>query len=269
MSELDLVDGESLFYIHNKPVDGNPTLVFVNALIGQTDMWEGVIGETLRLGGYGTLSYNFRGQLNSKFSSSRQLTPELILEDLLILLNKIKPSRPILVGLSIGGLFAAQAATSDIKAEGLVLINTLRRPNLRLDWINEATSVAFRLGGAALLKDMMLPMLVNPQKINELRKEAFASDVYAPPPRTDGHVNLMRNSVLANWDFPWSDIQVPILVMTGMHDRVFLIEDDVKEILKSMQNATHLKFEDAGHLLPMETPTEFSDEIIRFLTANF
>ncbi len=64
MSELDLGNGESLYYIHNKPVDDNPTVVFVNALIGQTDMWEGAIGEVLRSAGYGTLSYNFRGQVN-------------------------------------------------------------------------------------------------------------------------------------------------------------------------------------------------------------
>ena len=222
----------------------------------------------LRSAGYGTLSYNFRGQVNSNFLSSRELTPELIVEDLIYLLSKTKPNRPILVGLSIGGLFAAQAVLKGIDGAGLVLINTLRRPNLRLDWINEVTSVAFGLGGAALLKDMMLPMLVNPQTLSEMRKEAFASDIYTPTLKTDGHANLMRNAVLANWDFPWSSLQVPILVMTGMHDRVFLIEDDVNEMLKSMQNATHVKFENAGHLLPMEIPKEFSDELSRFLATQ-
>jgi len=34
MSELDLGNGESLYYIHNEPVDDNSTVVFVNALIG-------------------------------------------------------------------------------------------------------------------------------------------------------------------------------------------------------------------------------------------
>ena len=47
MSFFHLSDDESLFYLYTQPREDKPTLVFINALIGQTDMWEGYIGKTL------------------------------------------------------------------------------------------------------------------------------------------------------------------------------------------------------------------------------
>ena len=62
MSFLHLGDNDSLFYLHTPPSTDKPTVVFVNALIGQTEMWEGHMGEKLRKHGFGTLSYNFRAR---------------------------------------------------------------------------------------------------------------------------------------------------------------------------------------------------------------
>ena len=71
MGLLDLGSNESLFFLHTPPKGHKPTLVFINALVGQTEMWEGLIGETLRDQGYGTLSYNFRGQIDSNFNQNK------------------------------------------------------------------------------------------------------------------------------------------------------------------------------------------------------
>ena len=90
MSSLDLGNDESLFYLFTPSKNKKPTVVFVNALVGSTEMWEGLIGETLRDQGYGTLSYNFRGQIDSNFNTSTELTPKLIVDDLLRLLNEIE-----------------------------------------------------------------------------------------------------------------------------------------------------------------------------------
>ena len=55
----------------------------VNALTGTTDHWEAEIAPALRDAGLGTLTYNFRGQVESTFSESIELTKELIVEDIL------------------------------------------------------------------------------------------------------------------------------------------------------------------------------------------
>ena len=269
MGLLDLGNNESLFFLHMPPTGHKPTLVFINALVGQTEMWEGLIGETLRDQGYGTLSYNFRGQIDSKFNTSTELTPKLIVDDLLKLLNEIKPYKPVLVGLSIGGLFAAQAIERGVVAKGLVLINTLRKPSVRLDWINESTSRAFSLGGRQLLMDLMAPMLINPDKLSELRADALEEVEYEPISVKDGHMNLMRNAASADWNFPWQNLMVPTLVMTGRHDRVFLVEDDILELSSKISDVRRANFDNAGHLIPMERPIEFNKEILGFLRANF
>ena len=48
-----------------------------------------------------------RGQADSPFSPGLKLDMNLIVEDASRLLTELNPLRPILVGLSIGGLFAA------------------------------------------------------------------------------------------------------------------------------------------------------------------
>jgi 3-oxoadipate enol-lactonase len=267
MSLFDLSNNDALFYLYTPPVGVKPTVVFINALVGQTEMWEGHIGETLRDEGYGTLSYNFRGQVGSKFNIAVELTPKLIVDDLLSLMNGIEPLNPVLVGLSIGGLFAAEAIQRGLVVDGLVLINTLRRPGLRLDWINESTARAFALGGRQLLMDLMAPMLINPEKLSEMRVDALALGNYSSISTEDGHMNLMRNAVSANWDFQWSNIKLPTLVMTGFHDRIFLVEDDVAQLSNMMTNTIRVNFDNAGHLIPMERPEEFTKALLKFLKS--
>ena len=267
MSSFDLGNNQSLFYVYTPSTNGKPTVVFVNALVGSTEMWEGFIGETLRKEGFGTLYYNFRGQADSKFNLTTELTPRLIVYDLFKLLDFVKPHRPVLVGLSIGGLFAAQAIQDGLLAEGLILINTLRKPGQRLDWINDSTARAFALGGRQLLLDLMAPMLINPEMLSEMRAAALLDDEYTVTAKQDDHMNLMRNAVSADWNFTWQNLTIPILVMTGDHDRVFLVKEDVLELSKKIPNADMVNFADAGHLIPMERPEKFTNELLRFLKA--
>jgi len=139
MPEYQIDRNNSLFYLHFPPaIEDVPTFVFVNALTGSTDHWEAVVAPGLRDQGFGTLSYNFRGQDKSSFDKNLELTNALIVDDLVLLIESIRPSRPVLVGLSIGGLYAAQAYAHSRQATGIVLLNTLREINPRIAWINDA-----------------------------------------------------------------------------------------------------------------------------------
>ena len=65
----------------------------------------------------------------------------------------------VLVGYSIGGLYAAMSLSKGVEAKGLVLINTLRKPSERLNWINNAMANAVKFGGTSLILDMTLPVI--------------------------------------------------------------------------------------------------------------
>jgi len=262
--QLDLSPGNGLFYDYAPPGAQGFTFVFVNALTGSTAMWEAAIAPALREAGHGTLAYNFRGQADSPFTPGTELDQALIVDDLCRLLADVEPPRPVLVGLSIGGLFAAGACLEGAEAAGLVLINTLRCPGPRLDWINAATLRAAQVGGLRLLMDINMPLLVNPERLQEIRAGFLAEAPYEPLDPTHGHYNLLANSGRADWDLPYERLDLPTLIMTGLQDRVFFDRDDVEALYARLPKARRLDLRDAGHLIPVERPQATIEALLDF-----
>ena len=148
MPTLRIDDGNALFYLHEAPArEGAPTFLFVNALTGTTDHWESTVAPALRGKGFGTLSYNFRGQTDSPFSPGTELTPDVIVDDIVRIARELRPAKPVPVGLSIGGLFAAQAIRKGVDAAGLVFLNTLREIGPRIRWVNDSLPIFARTTG--------------------------------------------------------------------------------------------------------------------------
>lgn len=265
MARLDIAPGESLFHEHHAPGAAGATFVFVNALTGNTGTWEHPeIGPKLRAAGYGTLAWNFRGQAQTAFGANTRLAPDLIVEDLQRVVAHVKPPKPILVGLSIGGLFAAQAVLAGMPAAALVLINTLRKPGVRLDWINRASATLARLGGTRLVMEANLPQLVNPEQLAAMRAGVFGPEPYRPMDPADGLYRLLEGSIDADWDVAWEKLKLPVLSMTGLHDRVFYVAADVEALLGRIKGARRVDFADAGHLIPVERPEVFARALLEF-----
>ena len=194
------------------------------------------------------------------------MTSEIIISDLIRLINHLNLKNIILCGLSIGGLYAAIASLKKIDVKGLILINTLRKPSSRLDWINRAMVNAAKLGGSALIMDMGMPVIASPKFLNKVKSNSLVFKNYKPLKKNDGILKLMEGSLTANWSFDWSKINIPTLVMTGHLDRMFRIPNDVEELVKKIKNSTTLEFPNCGHLIPLEEPEMFSDHIIKFVS---
>ncbi len=267
MPVLALGPDEGLYYEYAAPGAAGRCFVFVNALTGTTTAWEAEIAPALRAAGYGTLAYNLRGQKDSPFRPERPLDEGLFVADLLQLLEGIAPPRPILVGLSIGGQFALRAHLLGAEAAAFVLINTLRMPGLRREWINEGSFRAMRHGGAELLMDLMLPLIVNPDMLAKMRPARLTDEPYRPLDPASGHYGLMQHAGEADWDLPYEQIDRPVLIMTGLHDRVFFNADDVAALTARLPNACTVVFEDAGHLIPAERPEATAQALLEFAAA--
>ncbi|MEM7178909.1 MAG: alpha/beta fold hydrolase [Pseudomonadota bacterium] len=264
MSELDLGGGNALYYLHTKPSRGGaPTFVFVNALTGSTDHWEAVIAPALREAGFGTLSYNFRGQAESRFADGVELTDDLIIGDIQTLLAELAPERPILVGLSVGGLYAARAVLAGAPAAGLVFLNTLREIGPRIAWVNDALPVITAHGGVGLLMDATLPMLVGPDFLAKMRANCLTG-TYEPTDPASGHANLMRNAPATDWAPDWSQLTLPVLNIQGLKDRVFYDADVVARLLAKIPDKRLEEWEEYGHLLPLEAPDRLAQSLARF-----
>ncbi|MEX2518940.1 MAG: alpha/beta hydrolase [Paracoccaceae bacterium] len=264
MAEHRIDEENSLFYLHEAPRRGGaPTFLFVNALTGSTDHWEAVVAPALRQAGYGTLSYNFRGQAGSEFSAELELDNELIVQDILAINAALKPEKPILVGLSIGGLFAAQARAAGLDCTGLVLLNTLRKIGPRIAWINDALPRVVAEGGVRLFMDATFPLVVNPEYAAKMRPN-FLQGAYEPLDAGHGHMNLMRNSPKTDWEFDWASLDLPVLSITGEHDRVFRDAAVIDELFALLPQARREDWDDCGHLVPLERPEKLAESLIRF-----
>ena len=263
MAMLEIDAENALYYIHHEPEGGKPTFVFVNALTGTTDHWEAVVAPALRAQGFGTLSYNFRGQAESRYSPGMELTPAVITEDLVRLCQGIAPQRPILVGLSIGGLFAAQAIRAGVEATGLVYLNTIREIGPRIAWVNDALGVFAKTTGVGVMMDATFPMLVNPDFLQAARPNMLKGAI-APLEDDHPHANLMRNSASADWGFPWDSLDLPTLNITGLCDRVFLDKPIVDGWLDRMANVERVEWADCGHLVPLERPERLAETLTAF-----
>ena len=92
MSFFEIGPHDSLYYEYEPP-SGNQSLtfVFINAITGDTGMWQAEIGPTLRDAGYGTLAFNFRGQAKSTASEGLAFDEALITGDLIRLLQHLNP----------------------------------------------------------------------------------------------------------------------------------------------------------------------------------
>ena len=269
MPILELSNGDGLLYIHTPPsASEGRTFVFFNALTGDTGMWEGAIGEGLWAAGHGTLSFNFRGQTDSPFSPEIDLNETLIVEDARRLLAHVRPSKVVLVGLSIGGLFAAKvwlAGIEGVEVNGLVLINTLRRDGPRLKWINDALVRCVQVGGLDLFRDLFVPLLFNEEWLADHRANFLKDALYVPLPSDSGHANLLRNAGTADWNIPYENLTLPVLVITGLQDRVFLVVEDVAALYARLSYAQRIDMSDAAHLLPAERPDALVTALLEFV----
>lgn len=159
VSSLSLGKEGAIAYDYVAPA-GGVTFVFFNALTGDRAMWTGAIANALHAAGHGTLAWNMRGQAESPFPLGTRLDEATIIADAQTLLAHINPPRPVLVGLSIGGLFAARTGLAGTETVGLVLINTLRRDGPRLSWINAAIVRCAEVGGNRAVPRLVLSAAV-------------------------------------------------------------------------------------------------------------
>ena len=265
MPVFEIGPPDGLYYDHHPPTAAaGRTFVFFNALTGDTAMWEGGVAPLLRAAGHGTLSFDYRGQTRSPFSPGTALSPDLIVADANRLLAETAPARPVLVGLSIGGLFACRCRLGGGAADALVLVNTLRCDGPRLRWINDALVRCAETGGLGLFRDMFLPLLFGERWLAENRGSFLLDQAYEPLDPESGHHNLLRHAALADWDLPYEALDLPVLVVTGLQDRVFLDPAVVAELCARLPDGRRVDLPDAGHLLPAEAPDGLAAALIEF-----
>ncbi len=265
MAHLELSPGNALNYELIAPSAHGATFVFFNALSGDKEMWSAAVGDALRAAGHGLLLYNLRGQAGSD-TTQTTIDVAAITADAKALLDHVKPVRPIHVGLSIGGLFSLSAhlAGGASHADGIVLINTLRKDSARLSWVNDAVVRAAETGGFDLMKDLYSPLLMNVEWQAQNRSQFLGTDGYTACAPGDRALMLLKSGATAAWDLDYEAIDVPVLAISGLQDRVFFNDADVTELAQRMPQCERIDMPDAGHMIPVERPVNLGNALLSF-----
>lgn len=262
--EIDSMNG--LYYEYDQPSRAAaPTFTFINPITGDCSLWQALIGPALREAGFGTLVYNFRGQANSPFSPDLALTDAIIVEDYKRLVNALSIEKPIAVGLSIGGLYAARASISGLDLAGLVLINTLRSMSPRIEWMNKLCVRLMQHGGASLLRDAVSHVVVGQATQAQMLNDIFDNaPEYTPIAEESGMFNLVTHMAETSWEIDYSRINAPVLVTTGYQDHVFYDPATVDKLFATIPNAQRLDMPQAGHMIPAERPKDLIIALLGF-----
>ncbi len=270
MALLELGLEDALYYEETPPARaGAVSFVFVNPITGDVGLWKDKIVPALTAAGYGTLVYNFRGQANSPHDPGLALNDDLIVGDLMTLMAALRDrgglAKPVPVGLSIGGLYAARAILGGAAAAGLVLINTLRRNSPRIAWMNDAALRVMTVGGPNLMKDLYFPLLMG-EPFQAANRANFLLDEpdYEPLPEDSSAFNLLTHMGASDWEVDWSALDLPTLSVTGLQDRVFYDAAVVEELFASLPQGRRLDVAEAGHMLPLETPEPLIEGLLAF-----
>lgn len=256
---------DRIAYVHTPPASAKGvTFVGFNALTGDMAGFENTLGAALRAAGHGTLWWDYRGQGQSPLGDATPVGEAQIAGDAKRLLAEVGPQRAVLLGLSVGGLYAARAWLSGGPATGLVFMNTLRRNGPRLRWINGALTRLAETGGLGLIKDAYLPLLTNESWQAENAGNFLQPGGYTPLDRSVGIFRLIESGEQVDWDLPYEELNLPVLNVTGLQDRIFYDEADVTRLLARLPDVRPVALADAGHLIPIERPQALAQELLTF-----
>jgi len=264
MPLIDLPTGVRLNANFQPGAASRPVFVFVNSSGATAAAWDGSVTPALLAAGYGTLTVDLRGQGSSEHAEGSQFDTDEIVGDLNALLTTLALDNVILVGLSVGGLRAANLAARRPGVVGLVLINTLRKKGPLTSWVGELETRLMAIGGTQLVQDAFRPVTVSSEELGHIRPRHLLDKPYEPMAIEHPRRQLAEGAKRADWDFDWASLTMPTLVLTGLHDRLFRVQSEVDELCARLQNGRQVQFENEGHALHTENPGRTAEELLAF-----
>jgi len=242
------VNGTHLYY---QTMGRGRPVVLVHGGLVDSRQWDDQMGPLARQ--FRAVRYDLRGYGRSAAPTG----PFSPIEDLRALVDFLKIERATIVGLSLGGMAAADFALEyPDRTDRLVLVGTGLRGDTQPP--DEKSLNAYRVGGregadryfdAFLQADLLAGVRNRPaarERMRLMMTDNFKALAYLAP-----------GTLL-------SDIRAPTLVMIGSLDSPILwhIADT---IASKVPGARKVTIEGASHHPPVETPQEFNRALLKFL----
>ena len=251
--------------------EGKP-LVFIHGAGASHDMWRPQVEHFSRK--YKVITYDVRGHGQSEAVDSiafetRRYSCELFADDLHALLDGLDMEKPVICGLSLGGMIAQAYAVKypdDLRA--LVLADT-------------AASSA--LGWGEKLQKALLPKWAVKLLIRCLSRERYAQFAFSffkdiEPEVKEylirEHLKFKKEELLkvtdAIYDFQLlelSRIKVPTLIVVGERERKAVLAH-AEKIHELIEDSSIVIVRDAMHASNLENPERFNKELEEFFSPH-
>ncbi len=271
MSYLEIEDINTYYEING---EGTPFIFIQGAFVSST-MWEEQVNYFADK--FQTVVYDIRGHGKTGPSVQKKYSVDLYADDLIKILDALKIDRPIICGISLGGMIAQVFATKyPERLSALILADTaatitltrwdyimrylvgpkwLMLLSLRMIGVHRFIRFSFWLGKFTRSKEWLGNKEIIEYEKNEMLK-------------LDKKEYLKIFSSL--YDFKLQElslIKVPTLVVNGEHEAKSLFKhaEKIQSLIPSCDvDIIH----NAGHTSNMENPEEFNHKITEFLKKS-
>jgi len=258
------INGLSVFLSGN---DKNNTILFVHGFPYDHSMWQAQVDEFSK--DYKCVSYDIRG-LGESPAGDGQVTMESFVDDLEKIIEELKPSKPILCGLSMGGYISLRALERMQETfSAVILCDTKSEADNNEGKLKRATGIK-RIneeGLAPFAKEFITNCFGDNFKQNrkeELQKIIGKSSQFNPV-----GVKGCLFAMLSRTDTTTSlsNIKLPILIICGEQDAL-TPPPVMRDMFHRISKADFVEIPKAGHMTPIENPQLVNKAIRDFLVKN-
>jgi pimeloyl-ACP methyl ester carboxylesterase len=220
---------------------------------------------------YTAIAYDLRGHGNTTNPRHEPYSIDRLAEDLHAFVTEMGLERPVLCGVSMGGMVAqVYASRYPDRLSGLVLADTFSpaflgwRDRIERSTLVNATAGLIRLVGYNRAKGLVLwfGRKLERDRTTSLRTAAF------PGMDTADAVNALKAvASFHTTDIDLSSVAVPTLIFYGEHETA-IVSRHVPVLSAQIPDSTVREVPDAGHASPWDNPEFFNDTIHTFLASQ-
>lgn len=248
-----------------------PPLVLIHGAWVDRRMWEPQVAALA--GEYRVITYDLRGHGRTGSSAERNYTIELLAGDLRALIDALDLDRPVVCGLSLGGMVAQLYAVRYNDLSGLVLADT---------------AVSTRLTRSDRLQSLLFPKwsmtgtvrLLGPERYVDwafrLARLTRSTDWFGRDPEVREYVrgtmagfeiwefNAVFDAIYGFRETDLAAITAPTFVLNGEFESRSVFEH-AAYIERTVPDARSVVIPEAGHTANLENPAAFTRELRTFL----
>lgn len=256
-----------LHYITYKHKVSTVWVTFVHGAGGSSSIWFKQIREfkkhfnvlLLDLRGHGNSKPNFKNVFDEKY------TFDVITNDIVEVINFENIEKSHFIGISLGTILIRNLAEMHPeRVESMVMGGAIMKLNLRSQILMKL-GIIFKTIIPYLWLYKFFAFIIMPNKNHKESRSLFvreAKKLYQKEFIRWFKLTSEINPLLRF--FRAADIKIPTLYVMGEEDYLFL--PSIRKIVELHQNSKLLVVEDCGHVVNVEQPKFFNDEVIKYLS---